>query len=166
MNWPTRIQLSTLMFLEFFIWGAWTVSMGGYLANISFTGNDIGAAYSTGAVAAIISPFFVGMIADRFFSAEKVMAFLHIVGGAVLMWVALTVDPRYFFWVLLLYMLFFMPTGSFRAGLFEVGRLLQIGRLGQGRQQLADLDHVDVVLVGPLTELLGQLVLLLGSNNP
>ena len=72
------------MFLEFFIWGAWGVTMSTYLTKIGFQGGEIGRAYSTTAWAAIISPFFVGMVADKFFSAEKVMRIAHMIGGIVL----------------------------------------------------------------------------------
>jgi MFS family permease len=69
----TRIQLSAMMFLEFFVWGAWYVTMGTYLDKVLHaSGVQVGAAYSAMAIATIISPFFVGMIADRFFSAQRV----------------------------------------------------------------------------------------------
>ncbi|HUT24037.1 MAG TPA: nucleoside permease [Sumerlaeia bacterium] len=110
MTQKVRIQLSAMMFLQFFIWGAWCVTMGTYLGKIGFQGGDIGKAYSTTGWAAIISPFFVGMIADRFFSAEKVLALMHLVGGVVLYWVSTITAPGAFFWVLLLYALCYMPT--------------------------------------------------------
>ncbi|MCX7049601.1 MAG: nucleoside permease [Candidatus Sumerlaeota bacterium] len=109
----TRIQLSVMMFLEFFIWGAWTVPLGGYLGKVWVHADkdiDIGSAYGTSAIAALISPFFVGMIADRFFSAEKVLGILHIMGGIVLIWIAHVSAPGMFFWALLLYMICYMPT--------------------------------------------------------
>ncbi len=110
MNMRVRIQLSVMMFLEFFIWGAWVVTMGTYLTEIGFQGGEVGRAYSTTAWAAIISPLFVGMVADRFFSAEKVLGVMHLL-GAVLMYVATRVtDPWIFFWVLLGYALCYMPT--------------------------------------------------------
>ena len=64
------------MFLEFFIWGAWYVTMGTYLEKFPCTGLQVGAAYSAMAIATIISPFFVGMIADRFFAAQKVLGII------------------------------------------------------------------------------------------
>ena len=110
MQTGTRINLSIMMFLEFFIWGAWYVPMGVYLGAIEFPGTAIGSAYSTTALAAIVSPFFVGMIADRFFSAERVLGIMHILGGIVLFGVSRIVEPGMFFWVLLVYTLTYMPT--------------------------------------------------------
>ncbi len=110
MDTKVRVQLSVMMFLEFFIWGAWFVTMGTYLSKIGFQGSDIGNAYSTTAWAAIISPFFVGMIADKFFSAQKVLAIAHIIGGGALFYASTITDAGTFFWVLLLYTLCFMPT--------------------------------------------------------
>ena len=76
-----RVQLSAMMFLEFFVWGAWMVTMGSYLPSSGFSGVDIGDAYSTTNWGAVIAPFFVGMIADRFFSAQKVLGVLHLAGA-------------------------------------------------------------------------------------
>ena len=66
MKSSVRVQLSAMMFLEYFIWGVWYVTMGIYLTKIGFHGKEIGAAYSTLAIGAIISSFFVSMIADRY----------------------------------------------------------------------------------------------------
>ena len=103
MKSTTRIQLSALMFLEFFIWGAWYVTMGTYLDKVLHaTGLQVGAAYSAMAIATIISPFFVGMIADRFFPAQKVLGVLHL-AGAVLLYELTTIgNPDAFYWVVLL----------------------------------------------------------------
>lgn len=110
MNIRTRVELSVMMFLQFFVWGAWAVTLGTYLGSIGFQGTDVGSAYSTTAWAAIISPFFIGMVADRFFDAEKVLGVMHLL-GAVLMYLASTItDPVLFFWVLLAYALCYMPT--------------------------------------------------------
>jgi len=99
-----------MMFLEFFIWGAWFVPMGVYLTAIKFPGSAIGSAYSATAIAAIISPFLIGMIADRFFSAERVLAIMHIAGGILIFAVSRVVSPGLFFWVLLAYTITYMPT--------------------------------------------------------
>ncbi len=110
MSPKVRFQLSVMMFLQFFIWGAWYVPMGVYLGALKFPGSSIGWAYSTTALAAIVSPFFVGMIADRFFSAQKVLGIMHITGGIILYLVADITSPLLFLGVLLAYTLTYMPT--------------------------------------------------------
>lgn len=106
-----RIQLSIMMFLQFFIWGAWFVTMGTYLGQtLKFAGGDIGKAYSAMAWAAIVSPFFVGLIADRFFASQKVLAVMHILGGAALYLISTVKEPGLFFWAVVLHALCYMPT--------------------------------------------------------
>ncbi|HUW62981.1 MAG TPA: nucleoside permease [Candidatus Bathyarchaeia archaeon] len=110
MNGRVRVQLSTMMFIEFFIWGAWFVTMGTYLNEIGFRGTEIALAYSTTAWAAVFSPFFVGMVADRFFSAQKVLGVMHLLGGVLMVAASRITTPGAFFGVLLAYALCYMPT--------------------------------------------------------
>ena len=110
MSLKVRLQLSVMMFLQFFIWGAWTVTMSTHLNELKFQGSDIGRAYSTTAWAAMISPFFVGMIADRFFATERILGVLHVIGGVLMLLASRVTTPGLFFWVLLAYALCYMPT--------------------------------------------------------
>jgi nucleoside transporter len=106
-----RVKLSAMMFLQFFVWGAYFVTMGTYLLQgLGFTGTETGQAYSTMPWGAIVAPFVVGMIADRFFAAEKLLGVLHLVGAGLLYWVSTITTPVAFFWVLLLYALCYNPT--------------------------------------------------------
>ncbi|GAC1381029.1 MAG: MFS transporter [Ginsengibacter sp.] len=107
----TRSLLSAMMFLEFFIWGSWYVTMSTYMATVLHAdGLQIGTAYSALAIATIVSPFFVGMVADRFFSAQKLLGFLHLAGAAVLYYILTVRDPSTFYWYILLYSLLYAPT--------------------------------------------------------
>ena len=111
MKTNTGILLALMMFIEYFIWGSWYVTMGTYMTTeLGSTGVHIGAAYSALAIATMISPFFIGMIADRFFAAQKIMGVLHLI-GAVLLYIATRVDTNTsFYWIILFYSLLYMPT--------------------------------------------------------
>ncbi len=104
-------KLSSMMFLQYFVWGAWYVTLSTYMARqLDASGTQIGAAYNALAIATMISPFFIGMVADRFFAAQKIMAALHIL-GAVLLYLASTIeDSTGFYWLVLVYSLVYMPT--------------------------------------------------------
>ncbi|MEX1239989.1 MAG: nucleoside permease [Cyclobacteriaceae bacterium] len=110
MKTTVYVRLSAMMFFEYFIWGVWYVTMGTYLTKIGFQGSDVGSAYSTIAWAAVISAFFVSLIADKYFAAEKITGVLHILGGALMYYVSTITSPGLFFWVLLAYALCYMPT--------------------------------------------------------
>jgi nucleoside transporter len=86
MNLQLRLRLSVMMFVQFFVWGSWYVTAPNYLGTIGFTAGDFGWTYSVGPIASVISPFFVGMIADRFFPAQRVLAALHILGGLIVLY--------------------------------------------------------------------------------
>ncbi|MCE7923124.1 MAG: MFS transporter [Haliscomenobacteraceae bacterium CHB4] len=111
MQLVTRLQLSIMMLLEYFIWGAWFVAMGIYLpAVLKADGAQVGLAYGNAWFGAMVSPFFIGMIADRYFSAQKVLGVLHLVGAALLWYLAQIQDMAVFPWVLLVYSCVYMPT--------------------------------------------------------
>lgn len=108
-----RIQLSLMMFLQFFVWGAWYGQMSKYLfTSLNASGTQVGNAYSAFSIAMIAAPFFIGMIADRYFAAQKVLAVLNILGAGILFFLIQEKDAGNFFWWILAYCLTFAPTIS------------------------------------------------------
>lgn len=111
MKMSLRIQLSLMIFLQFFVWGAWYGQMSKYLfTSLNASGTQVGNAYSAFSIAMIIAPFFIGMIADRYFAAQKVLGVLNILGAIVLFFLIQEKSADNFFWWILAYCLTFAPT--------------------------------------------------------
>ncbi|MBG6237013.1 nucleoside transporter [Pedobacter sp. CAN_A7] len=111
MNLNNRIKLSGMMFLEFFIWGSWFVTLGTFLGNnLSASGGETAAVFSTQSWGAIIAPFIIGLIADRFFNAEKILGVLHLIGAVLMYQMYTATDVSLFYPYVLSYMILFMPT--------------------------------------------------------
>ncbi|WNN50864.1 nucleoside permease [Hafnia alvei] len=103
-------KLSVMMFVEWFIWGAWFVPLWQYLNKLGFSPSEIAWSYSSTAIAAILSPVLIGVIADRYFAAQKVLGWLHLVGGALMLLLAWQTQFSTFFPLLVVYALTYMPT--------------------------------------------------------
>ena len=106
-----KLRLTILSFLQFFIWGAWLITIGAYWFQTKhWSGAQFGAIFPTMGIASIFMPSLLGIVADKYMNAEKLYGILHILGGLVLCTVPLVTDPGTFFWVILLNMIFYMPT--------------------------------------------------------
>jgi nucleoside transporter len=111
MKFTIRLQLSFMMFLEFFIWGGWFVTLGTFLFNnLNATGAQSGSVFSTQSWGAIIAPFIIGLIADRYFNAEKILAILHLAGAALMYKMYTATEISVFYPYVLAYMILYMPT--------------------------------------------------------
>ena len=111
MKTKTQIQLSLMMFLEFFIWGGWFLTLSTFLSNnLNASGAETAMAYSTQSWGAIIAPFIIGLIADRYFNAEKILGILHLIGAVLMYKMSQTTEFSAFYPYVLGYMLAYMPT--------------------------------------------------------
>ena len=107
----TKLQLSFLFFLEFFIWGGWFVTMGTFLSqSFNATGKELAMAYETQSIGAIIAPFIIGLIADRYFAAQKILGILHLLGAGLLFLAGESDSFTQFYPFIFMYMLLYMPT--------------------------------------------------------
>ena len=113
MTWKTKIALSIMMFLLYCIWGSWYGQMSKYLSNqLEASGVQVGNAYAMFSIAMIASPFLVGLLADRYIAAQRLLGILSLMGAAILFWLINIEEPSTFIWVLLLYCLTFTPAIS------------------------------------------------------
>lgn len=111
MNLTNRIKLSSMMFLEFFIWGAWFVTLGTFLGkNLNADGAQSAAVFSTQSFGAIIAPFIIGLIADRYFNAERILGVLHLIGAVLMFQMYNATDFAGFYPYVFGYMIMYMPT--------------------------------------------------------
>ncbi len=106
-----KFRLILMNFLQFFVWGAWLISIGGYLGGtLHFSGAQIGAVFSTLGIASLFMPALMGIVADKWVNAERVLGCCHLIGAGLLIWSSTVKDPNMFFWVMLLNSMFYMPT--------------------------------------------------------
>jgi nucleoside transporter len=111
MNAAVRAKLCVMMFLQYAIWGSWAVSMGGYLnSELHFSGEQIGAIYATTAIAAMISPLYIGFLADRLFATERMIAVLHLIGAGLLGAASIVTDFQTLRAIMVAYAICYMPT--------------------------------------------------------
>jgi MFS transporter, NHS family, xanthosine permease len=104
-------RLIVMNFLEFFVWGSWLISLGGYLIHtLSFTGSQVGSIYATMGIASLFMPSVMGIIADRWLNAERVLGLCHLVGACLLFWAAQEEDYDRMYLIMLLNSMFYMPT--------------------------------------------------------
>ncbi len=108
-----KYRLTIMSFLQFFVWGAWLITVGNYwFATKQWSGAEFGAIFSTLGLSSILMPALTGIIADRWINAEKLYGILHIFGGLALAYIPQVDNPTSFFWVIFVAMLCYMPTIS------------------------------------------------------
>jgi NHS family xanthosine MFS transporter len=105
-----KLRITVMNFLQFFIWGAWLITVGVYwFQNKGWSGAEFGKIFSTMGIASLFMPTIAGIIADRYINAEKLYSLLHILGGITLLLVPFVNDPDTFFWIILIAMVFICP---------------------------------------------------------
>lgn len=108
-----KIRLIIMNFLQFFVWGSWLISLGGYMGReLHFEGGEIGAIFATMGIASLIMPGITGIIADKWFNAERLYGVCHLIGGAALLYASTATDYTQMYWAMLLNLLVYMPTLS------------------------------------------------------
>ena len=153
-----------MMFLQYFIWGSWYVTMYTYLSQtLKFSDGQIGLAYGTTALAAMISPFFVGMIADRFFATEKMLCFLHCLGGVLLYFASKQTVFVPFYALLLAHTLCYMPTMALTNSL-SFAQMSDTGKQFTGVRVLGTIGWIAAgLLVGQMKVEAASTPMLIGS---
>jgi MFS transporter, NHS family, xanthosine permease len=106
-----KLRLTVMNFLQFFVWGSWLISLGGYLiGTLKFSGGDVGAIYGTMGIASLFMPGLMGIVADRWLNAERVLGVCHILASVILLYASTVTDSDTMYWVMLLNAMFYMPT--------------------------------------------------------
>lgn len=106
-----KLRLTVLNFLQFFVWGAWLISLGGYMiVTLGFTGGQVGSVYATMGIASLFMPGMLGIVADRWLNAERVYGLCHLIGAGLLLWASTVKDFNTLYTIMLLNAMFYMPT--------------------------------------------------------
>lgn len=146
-QYKLRVQLSIFMFLQYFLWGSWYSSLGAYMATtLKTSGGQIGAAYGAFAIGSMISPFFIGLIADRYFSSEKLLTALGVLGGVAMLIVPQAHGFGAFYPLLLIHCALFAPT-------LALGNSLSLHHLRDAKRDFPRVKSLSAVgwIVGGLT---------------
>ncbi len=105
-----KLRLTVLSFLQFFIWGSWLISLGGYMFSLGFTGTQVSVTYGTMGIASLFMPALLGIVADRWINAERVLGVCHIIGAGLLLWASTVTDFKTMYLIMLLNSMMYMPT--------------------------------------------------------